>query len=29
VMKARYEVRLPGLSRAHDETSAPAPAATP
>ena len=29
VMKARYEVRLPALSRAHNETSAPAPTATP
>ena len=29
VMKARYEVRLPALSRAHNETSAPAAAATP
>ncbi len=25
VMKARYAVRLPALSRAHDGTSAPAP----
>ena len=29
VMKARYEVRLPALSSAHNETSAPAPTATP
>jgi peptidyl-prolyl cis-trans isomerase C len=29
VMKARYEVRVPALSRAHNETSAPAPTATP
>ncbi len=28
-MKARYEVRLPALSRAHNETSAPAATATP
>ena len=27
-MKARYEVRVPALSRAHNETSAPAAAAT-
>jgi peptidyl-prolyl cis-trans isomerase C len=29
VMKARYEVRLPALSRAHNETSAPAHVGTP
>jgi peptidyl-prolyl cis-trans isomerase C len=29
VMKARYEVRVPALSRAHNETAAPAPTATP